>query len=381
MIRTLTSFFIKPERRAVGLVFLSISLLFGAWVTRLPELKDKLGLSEGELGVALFFMPLGAITIFPFLSKIIHLLGERKATILGVFIFLGAILLPSLAANEFWFMAALYLVGAATALTDVSMNAAAAEVEKQFDCQIMSATHGFFSLGGMIGAATAGLFFWMEVSSVMHLLFWSLLFGSLILLSSGKLLNAVERVPHTKVFQLPPRSMWGLAVIGFCIMISEGGITDWSTIYLRDELLSSPETAGFGFAGFSAFMALGRFMGDDLIKNYGARRLLILGCILSVAGLAGSMSGHAVVVIMGFSLAGLGYSVIVPILFSRAARVQGVPSATGIASVASAGYVGLLVGPVVIGFMGEWQGLGVGFFFLLLLTALALAIALKRFRS
>jgi MFS family permease len=381
MIRTVTSFFIKPERRAVGLVFLSISLLFGAWVTRLPELKDRLGLSEGELGVALFFMPLGAISIFPFLSKIIQLLGERKATLLGVLVFLGTILLPSLAASEFWLMASLYLVGVAAALTDVSMNAAAAEVEKQFDCQIMSATHGFFSLGGMIGAATAGLFLWLEVDSVMHLLFWSLLSGSLILLTSGKLLNAAVRAPNTKVFQLPPRSMWGLAVIGLCIMISEGGITDWSTIYLRDELLSSAETAGFGFAGFSAFMALGRFLGDDLIKKYGSGRLLIIGCLMAVLGLGGSMMGHPVLAIAGFSLAGLGYSVIVPILFSRAARVTGVPSATGIASVASAGYLGLLAGPVVIGFIGEWKGLGAGFLFLLLLTALALVVALKRFRS
>lgn len=379
MIKTIKSFLIQPERRAVGLVFFALSLLFGAWVTRLPEIKDSLNLSEKQLGIALFFMPLGAITLLPFYSKIIARLGERKASIIGVMGLLVAILLPVLAPTYGWLMAGLYVLGLAMGLTDVAINAAAAEVEKQRNCQIMSASHGFFSLGGMVGAATSGIFIWLEVTPFMHLLFWSLVFVIIIPMIAKQLLNSVDVQGESKAFQLPSRAVLGLALIAFCIMMSEGGITDWSTIYIKENLLSSPERAGLGFAGFSALMAIGRFLGDSLILKHGAKYLMILCCSISVAGLGLTLLNSEIMAIVGFSLAGLGYSVIVPILFSRSAKVKGVTPSKGIASVASAGYIGLLVGPVVIGFIANDISLGSGFIFLMALTALALLMSLRIF--
>lgn len=377
MIKTIQSFFVLPERRAVGLVFFVLSLLFGAWVTRLPEIKETLALSERELGIALFFMPLGAITLLPFYSTIISRWGERKTTFVGIISLLLAILLPVWAPSYGWLMAGLYVLGLAMGLTDVAVNAAAAEVEKQRNCQIMSASHGFFSLGGMVGAATSGVFIWLDISPLMHLLFWSVLFAILIPLVVKHLLNAKEVQSKSKAFQLPSKAVLGLAVIAFCIMMSEGGITDWSTIYIREDLLSSPERAGLGFAGFSALMAIGRFLGDGLILKYGARYLMISCCSISVAGLGLTLLNSEIFAIAGFSLAGLGYSVVVPILFSRSAKVKGVTSSKGIASVASAGYIGLLVGPVVIGFIANDISLSGGFVFLMSLTGLALLMSLR----
>lgn len=377
MISTISSFFTKPERRAIGLIFFVLSLMFGVWVTRLPEIKETLDLSERQLGIALFFMPLGAITLLPFYSKIIAKWGERKATMVGIIGLLPAILLPVLAPSYGWLMAGLYILGLAMGLTDVAINAAAAEVEKQHNCQIMSASHGFFSLGGMTGAATSGLFIWLGVSPFMHLLFWSVVFAVLVPLVSKDLLNSVEVHNKSRAFQWPSRAVLGLAVIGFCIMMSEGGITDWSTIYIKEDLLASAETAGLGFAGFSALMAIGRFMGDRLISKHGTKYLMILCCTLSVAGLGLTLFHSEILAIAGFSLAGLGYSVIVPILFSRSAKVKGVTPSKGIASVASAGYIGLLAGPVVIGFIANDISLSRGFVFLMGLTGLALVMSLR----
>lgn len=378
MIRSILNYIRKPESRAIGLVFMAISLLFGAWVTRLPEIKENLGLSEAELGLALFFMPLGSITLVPFYGAIIKRLGEKRATLLGVFCFLLAILLPVVAPGYLWLMVSLYAVGLTTGLTDVAMNAAAAEVEKQFSRQIMSASHGFFSLGGMIGAGTASLFFLLEISAFQHLVIWSLIIAVCLIFHTRYLVSAEAHETGGSAFKLPPRAMLGLAVVGFCIMMAEGGITDWSTIYLKESLLASAEIAGLGFAGFSALMALGRFMGDDLVNKHGSGKLLITGCLLAMIGLAATLLGVPVLAIMGFSIAGLGYSVIVPILFSASARVKGVAAAEGIASVASSGYIGMLIGPVFIGFVAEKTSLSGGFVFLIILTVLALAVVLRR---
>ena len=114
-------------------------------------------------------------------------------------------------------MAVLFGVGMAMALTDVAMNAVAAEVEKQFDCKIMSASHGFFSLGGVLGGATSGLFIWAEVSPFLHLSFWAVVMGLLIFLAQSRLIDARERESGGKAFQLPPKSLLGMALICFCI--------------------------------------------------------------------------------------------------------------------------------------------------------------------
>ncbi len=377
MIKHFIDYLRKPERRSVGLIFFALSLSIGAWVTRLPEVKADLGLTKSELGLALLFIPLGSAVLLPFYGSIIRRMGEKRATLVGIFAFLLIILTPLLMTNLYSLMAALFFVGLALGVTDVAMNAVAAEVEKQFDCQIMSASHGFFSLGGMVGAATTGIFIAQGIDPLQHLLIWSVVLLILIIPSARYLIDARERSAPGKSFQLPPKAMLVLALISFCIMMCEGGITDWSTIYLREDLLASAEMAGLGFAGFSALMALGRFAGDGLINKWGAKKLLIYGLLLAGVGLGISILGSFELAVLGFSLAGIGYATVFPILFGSAARVKGVAAEVGIASVASSGYIGILVGPAVIGFIADQTSLAGGFIFLLALTAIGWFLSLK----
>ncbi|MGK0489800.1 MAG: hypothetical protein ACJAXB_003001, partial [Candidatus Endobugula sp.] len=88
MFKSLYSFLKNRESRAVGMVFMALAIIFGAWVTRLPEIKERLLLDEAQLGFALFFLPLGATVLLPFYSKIILKLGERRTTMLGILSFL-----------------------------------------------------------------------------------------------------------------------------------------------------------------------------------------------------------------------------------------------------------------------------------------------------
>ena len=163
-------------------------------------------------------------------------------------------------------------------------------------------------------------------------------------------------------------------------MMSEGGITDWATIFIKENLKVAGEYAGAGFAGFSLLMAVARFQGDSLHIRFGAKRLVIIGALIAVIGLFLVLLQTPLWAIIGFSLAGLGYSVIVPILFSAAAKQEGVKPSKGIATVASSGYIGMLAGPVLIGFIADSYGLVNGFTFLLGLTVLALLLSFRALR-
>ncbi|MFT7057412.1 MAG: MFS family permease, partial [Roseivirga sp.] len=205
MFKSLYSFLKNRESRAVGMVFMALAIIFGAWVTRLPEIKERLLLDEAQLGFALFFLPLGATVLLPFYSKIILKLGERRTTMLGILSFLFAIILPFAAHSYYELMAGLFIVGLAMGLTDVAMNAAAAEVEIQKKNIIMSTCHGFFSIGGMIGAATAVIFISFGASPMVHIVIWSVLLSVVVIMVAKDLLNSNQEHAEAHVFRLPPK--------------------------------------------------------------------------------------------------------------------------------------------------------------------------------
>ncbi len=379
MFKTIKLIFAQPSSRIAATVFLALSAGLGAWYTRLPEIKASLDLSEAELGASLFFIPLGSATLLPFYSKIIGKLGDKKAIIISCLFFLALVSVPGMMTTQWHFMVSLYFLGLAIGLTDVSMNAEVTAIEKQFGVVIMSGCHGFFSLGGMFGALFGSLMIYLDISVTYQMVLLGVVLVLIMIPQFKHLINADEPEDHGSL-TLPPRQVLVFAIIGLCIMMSEGGISEWSAIFLKEDLTVAGEYAGLGFAGFSLLMALGRFYGDGLGLKYGSKSLVLVGSGLAVAGLALVLVQSPIAAIVGFSIAGLGYSVIVPILFSSAAKVDGIRASRGIAAVASSGYIGMLTGPVVIGFVAEEFGLSNGFLFLLILTLIGLLLSFKAFK-
>ena len=131
-------------------VFASINILFGTWAIYIPTVKENLQIDKSQLGFALFFLALGVFTVFPFASTIINKMGVGKATRNGVIFSCIAAMLPLLAPNYFTLAASLFIFGASNGFTDISMNTLVTEIEKEDKQKFMSASHGFFSLGGVL---------------------------------------------------------------------------------------------------------------------------------------------------------------------------------------------------------------------------------------
>ena len=142
-------------------------------------------------------------------------------------------------------------------------------------------------------------------------------------------------------------------------MMSEGAALDWSAAWLRGELGASPTLAGMAFAAFSGAMAAGRFGGDFLRRRWGAVTLVRGSALLAASGLAFALLlAEPLAAIGGFACAGLGLANAVPVLFGAAGRLPDTQPGAGIAATASVGYLGFLVGPPLIGFVGEISSLG-----------------------
>jgi MFS family permease len=121
-------------------------------------------------------------------------------------------------------------------------------------------------------------------------------------------------------------------------------------------------------------MVVTRLSGGILIAALGAGRAARISGAFAFVGITIVMlSTQLVPALAGFALLGVGYAVIMPLAFSRAAAEPGVGAGRAIAGVATLGYGGMLLGPPVIGFLAELTSLRLSFLLLAVLSALSIA--------
>jgi MFS family permease len=267
------------------------------------------------------------------------------------------LILPALALNALTLGAALFVFGATAAAMDVSMNAQGVEVEKKLGKPTMSRFHGMFSLGAMVGAGIGGLVAAHGIGPRPHFIGSAVVYLAATVLVSPFLLDSHEaalpgqsRLPLRKI----PRVLLVLSAIGFCMLLSEGAMADWTAVYLRQVLNAGPGTAAAGYSVFSAAMAIFRFLCDWITSKLGPRAAVRSGSILGALGLLWALCMRSPGWTMpGFALVGAGFSVIIPLVFGSGGRVENVNPGVGIATVTGIGYVGFIVGPPTIGFVSQ----------------------------
>ena len=358
-------------RRATAWVFFANGAAIGSWVPHIPEAKHALGLSDGLLGLALLGMAAGSLVGLPLSGVLTARFGSRRTTTAAILALLLATPLPLLAPSLAAFSVTLILLGIANGAVDVAMNTQAIAVEERVGRAIMSGFHGFFTAGGLAGAAAAGLAMEAGTDPLAHLTASVALLLLVTLRAVRSLLPAVPAAAKTAIFRLPRGALLSLGVFALCSLLAEGAMGDWAAVYLREDLGTGAGYAALGFAGFSLAMAAGRFLGDRVVRRHGGRAVLYVGAgVASTVLTTGLLAGEPWAAVAGFSGVGLGLANAVPILFRAAGKISGIRHELAIAAVSTAGYCGFLAGPPVIGLIAEQLGLAAG----LGLVALALAI-------
>jgi len=345
-------------RRAVSICFLLNGLVLASWLPHIPELKSRLALSDGRLGFLLLAMAVGAVAALPTAGWLIARFGSGAVTRVSAAALSLAVTLPMVSPGVVASAAALAVLGICNAVLDVAMNAQAVLVEKDYGRPIMSSFHALFSLGGLLGAGGASLAMVAGLNAITHLALVALLGLAAIVLAAPHLVPTSRSPGLAQAgFVVPPAAFLSLGLLAFCALLVEGAIGDWSAVYLRDSLGTSAAIAAMGFAAFSLAMALGRLAGDALARRLGGPRLLRVSGSLAAVGLSVALVvGQPSIAVLGFGLVGLGMANLIPVLFSAAGRT-GAHAGTAIAAVATAGYLGYLAGPPLIGLAADAAGL------------------------
>ncbi|GAO74162.1 major facilitator superfamily protein [Meiothermus ruber H328] len=335
--------------------------MLAAWVSRIPAIKQQLGLNAGELGLVLMGGPIGLVLAMPLTGWLIARWGSRPVLAWAAMSNCAALPLLALAPNGWALGLALFVFGFANAAMDIAMNAQAVEVEKRYTRPIMSSFHALFSLGGLVGAALGGA---AAAGGLAPLPFfaWTALVTGLLMLAATRYLLEVRPAASGPRFVWPRGVLLGLGLIVFCTGLGEGAVADWSAVFMKHEMGTSEAVAALAFSAFSVAMVVGRLSGDALIHRFGPVAMARAGGLLAASGFITTLvTNRPEVAMLGFVLIGLGYCTLFPLVFSAAGRVPGVQPGVALASVATLGYLGFLSGPPLIGLVAPVTSLRVSF--------------------
>ncbi|MCW3476635.1 MFS transporter [Limobrevibacterium gyesilva] len=361
-------------RRATRLVFLLVGIATATWAPLVPDAKLRLGLDDAGLGLVLLGLGGGALAATTLAGLATHRFGGRVVMLAGGFAACATLPALALAPSAALLAAALTLFGAALGAVDIAMNAQAVVVERAAARPLLSGFHGMFSLGGLLGAAGVSVLLLAGVSPAAAAGAVAVLLAALLLSQARFLLPHLPQAGNALV--LPRGRLALLGGLCFIAFLAEGAILDWSAVFLRFSRGADVATAGLGYAAFSVTMALTRLCGDALTARAGAVRMLRLGALVAAAGFAAASAlPQAWASLLGFAVVGLGLANMVPLLLGAAGRLPGIPAGPAISAAATPGYVGLLLGPALVGFAASRTGLPVALAGLCLLLLCVLACA------
>lgn len=397
-----------PARIALTAFFAVDGFLFAAWVVRIPDVRRQVSASHSALGLALLCLSIGAVLTMPMVGRLCLRYGSRPVTVGSLALLSLAVLLPAHAHSVATLGAALLLFGAGYGGANVAMNSAAVDLVAQLRRPVMPSFHAGYSFGGLLGTGVSGLLAgplstaWALALSGLLGLAVTVGAGVVLLRSPAAPLVAPDRVGRAadggaadgsaangsaadgsaadgsqagrsgadggsaagaavptggaRAGRSPARLLvLLLGVTALCTAYGEGAIADWTTLHLTDDVHASSAVAATGYGAYAFAMAGGRVGGTWLSIRLGQTRLMLLGGLTAAAGmLVAALAPVAPLAICGFVLVGLGLANLFPLAIARAGEAGG---PQGVALASSLGYGGMLIGPVVIGFLADAAGL------------------------
>ncbi len=329
---------------SAGVLFFANGAVYGNWIPRLPEIKDRLGVRNSGLGVALLGGGIGGLVGSFAVGAIMSRIGSRRLVLAALTLLATAMTLVAFVAQAWMFLVVLSLVGVFDVCADVAINAQGVIAQERLGRSIMNRLHGMWSLGFASGTVAGSLGAGFGVDLRLQVIAVAVFLIGAVWLVARWLADA-DPSHHDESASASSSRQLGviaiaLAVVGAAAIALEGMPNEWGALLMRDEF-GIGEWAGFGTVAFGSGMLLGRFSGDYVQERIGSERLFKLAMVLIVAGFGAVVaSSQPWLALCGLFVSGTGQAVIFPRLYLLAARVPGLSAGTGLGAL----MVGLRVG-------------------------------------
>ena len=369
------------ETRATRAFFFIGGFGAASWAPLVPLLRERLVIGDDVLGLLLLCIGIGSLLTMPLSGALSARLGCRRVLVTAAILY-ASVLLSICLIDSIWIAVPVILFfGAIMGCIDVVINVAAVIVEQGIGRRIMSGMHGFWSLGGFIGAGLYGV--WVGILGLTP--FRSTAIASALILMFTAFFGR-HLIPYGggggSLIAIPRGIVIFVGITAFIAFLSEGAVMDWSGVYLTVVRGMDLSHAGVGFSVFSAAMLLMRFLGDRTTQKVGQCPVAVGGALLTFVGILLVMFAPVdALLYLGFFAIGIGSANIVPVFFSLMGKQTVMPIGTAVSAVSTMGYLGILAGPAAIGFVSAHTNLQTAFGMLAALSLMQATVGFYVFRK
>lgn len=375
------------RRNALFLTFFLPGLGISSWVTRTPDVRDLVEASTAQMGLILFGLSIGSMVGILGSGALVARWGTRAIIGAGIAcVAVGVAVIGGGAGLGSGPVVALGLglFGLGMGGAEVAMNVEGADVERAVGRSVMPLMHGFFSLGTVIGAVVGMLLTAAVFPVVWHLIIVAVIVASVLLVAirdipagyGRRATDAGERgAPRAAVWKDPRLLLVGAIILA--LAMAEGTANDWLPLVMVDGHGFGAAVGSAIYAIFAAAMTVGRFVGGWFVDRFGRAAVLAGSALFGALGLAvvifvdSQIAAAAAVVLWGIGTS-LGFPVAMSAAGDSGDRSE---TAARVSFAATIGYVAFLVGPPVLGLLGEQFGLRAAMIFVLILVTAAMFLA------
>ena len=383
--------------RATCVVYVCLGFGTSAWLSRLPDVRDDLGLTPATIGTMLLIASLGSLLTLPTSGPIVTKIGARASGRIGVLIWaLGIVCagLGALNASIPLATAGLVLIAAGNGLWGATMNIEAGLVQAAVRRTVVPVIQAMYAVG-MLGGALLG-----ALAAQMGLPLGAHLFGlaALELLACGTAVGFY--LTKEEVAALAPahdksdggeasskkakgltRVAWRekqTVLIALMVMsagLMEGAANDWLNLSMVDGYGYSTAAASAAFAFFLLMMTIVRFASPRLEARLGSPKLLRFTFTGAVVGLLlVAFAPHHLFAVAGIALWGIGSALGFPLGIS-ALSVDPVMTPARVSVLSTVNYGAALIGPPLLGLIADHIGYHRALAFVALPVLLAIVLA------
>ncbi|PAW33743.1 MFS transporter [Pantoea vagans] len=362
--------------QATRIIFFLAGFITATWAVIVPFARANTGVNEAQLGTLLLCLGVGALIAMPVTGWLTSRFGCRRVILVAVALIVISTPWLAVLSDPLLLALALLVFGIGIGVTDCAMNIQAILVEKQAAKPVMSGFHGMYSVGGIAGAGFMTLILAMGFSVLTGCLLAVAAVIIMTLVSVSGLLTYANPA-EGPVFAVPRGSVLIIGIICFAVFLTEGTVLDWSAVYLTDVRAIPVSLGGLGYTCFAVAMTVARLTGDRIISSLGRLPVVLGGALVAAAGMAMvTFIAFWPLSLLGYTLVGAGCANIVPVMFSAAGRQTVMPQAVAIPAITTLGYLGVLSGPAVIGYVAHYTHLGFSFSLIMALMLVVGAVSL-----
>lgn len=338
---------------SVAVQFFVNGAVFASFIPRLPEIRDRVGITDATVGLFLTIAGGCGLISSAFVGRLIDRFGTRRVLVVGAVALVVVLPVIGVVRAPIGLLATLIALSMLDVIVDVAMNLQGSWLSARRSVPVMNRLHGVWSLGTVVGGLAAAQLATGDVSLEVHLLgVAAVMLVALVFVARG-LLPTDEH--HEAPAGLDPRTLgrWRpllpLALGGAFAVTVEITTSDWAAFRFTDDFATTAAFATLGYVAFTVGMTAGRFAGDSVVVRLGSDGLLKVACALAFLGLLGAtLVPDRYVALGSLTLAGLGTATFFPKLYDDAARLPGRAGA-GLGALTAGSRAATLVAPVLIG--------------------------------